>query len=160
MLNDRTRKTDRGKVPAPPLVRDYMSRAPVTMGRTQTLALARERMRTHDVRHLPVVEGGQLKGVLSQRDIYFAEASSRLNLDVVTVQEAMSSEAYSVSPDAPLIDVAAEMAEQKYGCAVVMQRRRVVGIFTTTDALRALVALNRAASTGRPESPAKTTKRR
>jgi acetoin utilization protein AcuB len=48
---------------------------------------------------------------------------------------------YCVSPDAPLVEVAREMAEHKYGSAVVVEGPKVVGVFTTTDALRALVAL-------------------
>jgi acetoin utilization protein AcuB len=47
---------------------------------------------------------------------------------------------YTVQPETPLLDVAAAMADHKYGCAVVTEGHHVVGIFTTVDALRALVA--------------------
>ena len=45
---------------------------------------------------------------------------------------------YAVTADVPLRDVAKEMADRKYGCAVVMQGTKVQGVFTTVDALRAL----------------------
>jgi len=53
----------------------------------------------------------------------------------------MSQNAYCVHPDARIDEVAKDMAEGNYGCAVVMSGDRVRGIFTTTDALRALSEL-------------------
>ena len=48
---------------------------------------------------------------------------------------------YSVAPDASLREVARTMAERKCGSAIVVEGERVVGVFTTTDALRALATL-------------------
>ena len=59
------------------------------------------------------------------------------------MREAMTSVVYSVAPDATLDEVAATMAEHKYGCAVVMQNQHVVGVFTTVDACQALAELLR-----------------
>jgi acetoin utilization protein AcuB len=56
----------------------------------------------------------------------------------VLVEDAMTSAPYTVSPDTPLDQVVAMMAEHKYGCAVVMQNHHLVGIFTTVDVCRAL----------------------
>jgi acetoin utilization protein AcuB len=122
------------------LVRDFMTAMPHTIGRKQTLAVAQERMRASGVRHLPVLEGGRLEGVLSQRDAYFVETLAGATPETVTVEEAMSIDVYTVTPKTPLLEVATAMADHKYGCAVVMEAQRVVGIFTTVDALRALVA--------------------
>jgi acetoin utilization protein AcuB len=102
--------------------------------------MAQEKMRVHDVRHLPVLEGGRLAGVLSQRDAYFIETLAGVDPAKVAVEEAMSVDVYSVSADTRLSEVATTMAEHKYGCAVVTEGSHVVGIFTTVDALRALVA--------------------
>jgi acetoin utilization protein AcuB len=57
------------------------------------------------------------------------------------VEQAMSSDVYSVSPDAPLDEVVGEMGQRKYGSAVVMQHEKVVGMFTTTDVCRAFSEL-------------------
>jgi CBS domain-containing protein len=59
----------------------------------------------------------------------------------VPVEDAMTSDVYLVSPDAPLGEVASAMAEHKYGCAVVMNGTHLAGIFTTVDALRTLIHL-------------------
>jgi acetoin utilization protein AcuB len=122
------------------LVRDFMTVAPHTIGRKQTLAVAQERMRAGGMRHLPVLEGGRLEGVLSQRDAYFIETLAGVTPEDVPVEEAMSIDVYTVTPETPLLEVATAMADHKYGCAVVMEGHHVVGIFTTIDALRALVA--------------------
>jgi CBS domain-containing protein len=118
-------------------VRDYMTTSPHFIGLTQTLAQAHKRMRELSVRHLPVLHGGVLRGILSERDIALVRA---LEVDPheVTVEEAMSSEPYTVSAEMPLSRVARAMAAHKYGCAVAMEAGQVYGILTTTDALRAL----------------------
>jgi acetoin utilization protein AcuB len=117
---------------------DAMTPQPWTIGRNQTLRTAHAMMRTHGIRHLPVLEHGQIVGVLSQRDLYFLETINGVDIESDDVNEAMSPDAYAVSPDTPLTEVASTMVERKLGCAVVLERDRVVGIFTTTDALRLL----------------------
>ena len=59
----------------------------------------------------------------------------------MTVAEAMSPEPYTVPPGAPIDAVAIDMARRKIGSAVVVNRGKVVGIFTTVDALRVLSGL-------------------
>ena len=123
---------------AMPTIRKYMTTSPHSIGRAQTLAVAHQVMRDHGFRHLPVLEGGKLVGVLTQRDLTLVEALRDVDPTKVTVEEAMTTDVYAVSPDAPLDEVASEMAEHKYGCTIVMQNAQVVGVFTTVDACRAL----------------------
>jgi CBS domain-containing protein len=119
-------------------IQDVMTQQPITIGRGESLATAHEMMRIHGCRHLPVLEHGELVGVLTQRDLYLLETIAGVDLTKDHVDEAMVTDAYAVPPDAPLDEVAGHMATQKYGCAVVIERGRVIGIFTTTDALRVL----------------------
>jgi acetoin utilization protein AcuB len=123
------------------LIRDFMSPTPHSIGRHQPLAVAHERMRASGIRHLPVLEGGKLVGLLSQRDAFFIETLRDVDPASVPVEDAMSVDVYITSPDAPLSDVAATMAEHKYGCAVVMDGAHLTGIFTTVDALIALARI-------------------
>ena len=102
---------------------------------------ARELMRTASVRHLVVMDGPRLAGVVSQRDLYLLEALPNAEPERATVEEAMDSEPYTVSPDASLEEVARYMWTQRCTSAVVVQGTEVVGIFTTTDALRALAEI-------------------
>jgi acetoin utilization protein AcuB len=121
-----------------PSVERFMTRSPHTVGQEQSLQTAHELMRRYDVRHLPVLHGGKLVGMLSQRDLHFIETLADVNPDEVTVSEAMSTDTYVVGPRASMRRVAEEMANQRYGSVVVMVKDEVVGILTTVDAMRAL----------------------
>jgi acetoin utilization protein AcuB len=129
------------KLPLQQPIRDFMTPAPHSIGRDQPLSIAHERMRGWGIRHLPVLEGGKLVGILSQRDALLIETLRDVDPAKVSVEEAMTSDVYLVSPDASLGEVASAMAEHKYGCAVVMNGAHLTGIFTTIDALRAMITL-------------------
>ncbi len=122
-------------------VAQFMTRSPWTIGVDQPLSLAHRMMRTNHVRHLPVLAGGKLVGMVTERDLAIIEASRRLDLDKATVEKAMCTEVHCVSSDASLVDVARRMAGDRYGSAVVIDGSAVIGIFTTVDALLALAHL-------------------
>ncbi len=124
-----------------PTIRMHMTAAPHGIGADQPLSLARQLMKKHDIRHLPVLSGGVLVGMLTERDLRVIETLRDVDPETLTVEEAMSSEVYSVSPDAALGEVVTTMAERKLGSAVIMERGQVVGIFTTVDACRTLASL-------------------
>lgn len=119
-------------------VRAFMTPMPHTVGVEQPLAVAREMMREHRIRHLPVLHGGQLVGVLSERDVALVAALPGVDVERLAVGEAMTPEPHVISPDSSLEWVATEMAQLKFGSLIVVEHSRVVGIFTTVDALRAL----------------------
>jgi acetoin utilization protein AcuB len=103
-------------------IADVMTSQPFTIGREQPVETAREMMRTLGVRHLPILERGELVGVLMSRDLERFETI----------------DAYAVAPETPLGAVAAEMLQRRHECAVVIERGRVAGIFTSSDALRVI----------------------
>lgn len=112
-----------------------------TIGHDQTLAAAHRMMNQHAIRHLPVLEGGKLVGILSLRDLHFIETLKDIDHEQVQVSEAMSQDVFAIGPRSSVRKVASEMAEHKYGCAVIIDRGHVAGIFTTVDALKALTSL-------------------
>jgi acetoin utilization protein AcuB len=120
-----------------PAIDRYMTTSPHSIGQEQPLIQAHKLMRAHHIRHLPVLHGGKLVGVLSERDLHIVETLRDVDPEKVLVEEAMTPSVYSVSPRAPLDEVVREMAEHKYGSAVVMDNNKVVGMFTTIDAMRA-----------------------
>jgi len=122
----------------PQTVREYMTESPVTIGPQVTMAAAHELMRERGVRHLPVMHGGKLIGMVTARDLALVASLADFDPKELSVDEAMSEDVYAVSPDAPLRIVTAEMAERKLGSAVVVQGEKVIGVFTVTDACRAL----------------------
>jgi acetoin utilization protein AcuB len=96
------------------------------------------------IRHLPVLHGGHLVGVVSDRDIAMVEALPGIDITRVKVEEAMAEEPYTVAMSARLADVATIMAERRIGTAIIVDGDdgdHAVGVFTTTDALRALARL-------------------
>lgn len=122
-------------------VQTFMSSCPQTIGADQTLSHAHALMREHGVRHLPVLHAGRLVGMLTQRDLALVETFKDVDPARIQVEEAMSQEVYTVAPETPLEEVAREMADKKYGSAVILEKGKVVGIFTTVDVCRALSAL-------------------
>lgn len=126
-----------------PQIQKYMTTTPHTVGVDQSLHQAHQMMREHNIRHLPVLSGGKLVGMLTQRDLAVIEGLKDVDPKKVSVEDAMSNEVFSVDPEAQLDDVVSEMAEKKYGSAVVVQNNKVVGIFTTVDLAVALAQLLR-----------------
>ena len=124
-----------------PTVSQYMTRSPHTVGLQQTIATAARMMLQHGIRHLPVLDGGVLRGVVSERDILLLEGLPGIDREKIRVDEAMSQRTYAVTPSTPLASVAREMAQHKYGAAVVMEGPLVIGVFTTVDACNALADL-------------------
>ena len=122
-------------------VRGAMSPTPHTIGSEQTLATAHALMRQHGVRHLPVLHGGKLLGIVSQRDLFFVESLKDVDPERVTVEEAMTQEPYVVDAETPLPEVVRTMAQSRYGAALVTEKSKVVGIFTAVDALHLLATL-------------------
>ncbi|WNG52947.1 CBS domain-containing protein [Archangium minus] len=118
-----------------------MTRTVHTIGTQSPLSEAHRLMNEHAIRHLPVLEGGKLVGVVSMRDLHLIETLKGVDPKEVAVEEAMSQEAYTVPPGTTLLEVARTMAMHKYGSAVIANKGRVEGIFTTVDALKALETL-------------------
>jgi acetoin utilization protein AcuB len=123
-----------------PTVKEFMTPSPLTIAPTQSLAEAHKVMREHQVRHLPVLDGGHVVGMVSQRDLFLVESLPGATPNEVQVEEAMVEDLFTVAPDAPIGEVVEQMIEKKLGSAIVREADgdKVLGVFTTIDALRAL----------------------
>lgn len=126
--------------PIPP-VQKFMTYQPHTIGSDQTLESAQKVMRELRVRHLPVLKGGDLIGMLTDRDINLVLSFESPTAAKMKVEEACSERPYTTSPNSPLDQVVAHMAEKKLGSAIITDNGKVVGIFTDVDAMRALAEL-------------------
>lgn len=124
-----------------PTVASYMTLNPYTVGADQTLAHASSIMNEFSIRHLPVLRGGQIVGMITQRDLALIEQFARVDPRDTNVEEAMSTSVYKVAPETRLDEVVSEMASKKYGSAIVAQNHKVVGILTTVDVCSALATV-------------------
>jgi CBS domain-containing protein len=128
-------------MPTPPSrqIQNHMTKALVVVEATHVVDEAALLMRRHDVRHLPVVDvKGRLAGIVSQRDLLLVQSIPGVDAREVAVSEAMSREVYCVQPDAAVEKIARAMAEKRYGACVIANKDKLLGLFTTTDALRLL----------------------
>lgn len=115
------------------LVREMMSRNVVSVRPEDSLVVARDRLRAHQIHHLLVMTNGEVTGVLSMRDLAG-------KADALSVAEVMSSEVASVDVDSSLRKAASLMIRSTTGCLPVTEGGKVVGIITTTDLMRVLNA--------------------
>jgi len=122
-------------------IADRMTDTPELIGKDQSMSHAHEIMREREIRHLPVMHGGKLVGLVSERDLHLIETLRDVDPSEIRVEEAMTQDVYAVSPETPLEEVVREMAERKIGSAVVVEGRKVVGVFTTVDALDTLAEI-------------------
>ena len=122
-------------------IAERMTKTPHLIGAEQSLKVAHDLMRKHQIRHLPVLHGGKLIGVVSERDLHLVETLHDVDPARVRVEEAMSQDVYAVTPKTPLKEVVREMAGRRLGSAVVVEGTHVIGVFTTVDALETLAGV-------------------
>jgi CBS domain-containing protein len=140
-------------------VSEVMQREVVTLAPGETLDLTQDLMSLGRVRHLPVLEGGRLVGMVSQRDLLEASLSKTLEFDAgsrraflrsVQAAEVMSRRVATIGPDTPLADAARRLVEHKIGCLVVVDGEGVLlGLVTDTDLLAAAYLTAEDDETGR-----------
>jgi len=130
------------------LVKDVMKTQLVTLNADSKLGFANDIMYLGRIRHLPVVKGETVAGILTQRDLYRASLTSILTnwkenkefLDSIKVSEVMTKNVITVSPDATIEEAAQIMIDKKVGgLPVVKEKNKLVGLITETDVLQYFV---------------------
>jgi acetoin utilization protein AcuB len=123
-----------------PQVIAFMTPFPHSIDIDAPLARARNMMREGHFRHLPVTCGGAIVGIVTDRDIKLLLGPDFGNPDEreLKVQDAYIDKPCVVPAATPVATVARIMAEHHIGSAIVTKNDKLVGIFTVTDACRAL----------------------
>ncbi len=130
------------------LVRDVMTHEVATLERNDRLSTADNVMRLGRIRHMPVLEDGNLVGLVTQRDLFrgallkalgYGSKAEQTMLDTLAVKEVMATDLVTIAPDATLQEAAQIMIERKIGCIPVVENEKLVGILTEGDFV-ALVA--------------------
>jgi acetoin utilization protein AcuB len=137
-------------------VKDAMTRNPITIDPDAPLATAMATMTERQVRHLPVVDDQErLVGMITDRDLRNAAFSPALaeylsrgaqrrlrglaeTFQDMRVRDAMTWGVVTTSPQAPLAQAAAIMAEGRFGSLPVVEGGKLIGLVTERDVLKAL----------------------
>lgn len=117
-----------------------MTRDVVTVAPTTPLAEALELLRSHRIRHLPVVDGARVVGILTDRDLRFAMGAGASE-EEGTVADVMVAPAITTPPETPVESAARTLIEHRIGCLPVVEDDALVGILTESDLLRGFVDL-------------------
>lgn len=139
------------------LVKERMSRPVITVPPDMPILDALNLLQKERIRRAPVVKGGKMVGIVSDKDLLNASPSDATSLSVweinylmskVQVEEVMTRDVLTITEDTPLEEAARIMADNKVGGLPIMRDGRVAGIITETDLFKILLELMGARETG------------
>jgi CBS domain-containing membrane protein len=126
-------------------VREIMTTNPHTLEADDVLDLADDLMSMARIRHIPILDGGELVGVVSQRDLFYSALVKALGVEqreqkdlmkTFRARDVMIQPVITIWQSATVTEAARLMAENKIGCLPVVEGKRLVGLVTETDILR------------------------
>ncbi|MBC8332962.1 MAG: CBS domain-containing protein [Anaerolineae bacterium] len=132
------------------LVGERMSHPVITIAPDLPITEAVNLMRKEHIRRTPVVKGGKLVGIVSDKDLLNASPSPATSLSIwemnyllskIKVEDVMTTEILSINVDTPVEEAARIMADNKIGGLPVMKDNRVVGMITETDLFKIFLEL-------------------
>jgi acetoin utilization protein AcuB len=130
------------------LVRKKMHKDLVTVTKDERMTVAKKVMKEKNIRHLPVVDGKKLIGLVTNMDIRKAEASPATSLEIrelhylldkLTVGEIMTRNVITISPDISIEEATTLLHDNKIGCLPVVEDGNLVGIITENDVMEILI---------------------
>jgi CBS domain-containing protein len=123
-------------------VKDVMVKEVATLDVNDELSLANDIMRLGRIRHLPVVDGPMLVGIISERDLFRSSLAQALGygteatrdlMKTLHIKDVMVPGVVTISPETELCEATKIMVERKIGCLPVVDKDRLVGLITETD---------------------------
>lgn len=118
---------------------------------TDSLAKAERLFKEKKIRHIPVMNGNKIIGMLSYTDLLKISIAETLDenedvidvtvYDVFTIQQVMAKNLVCISPDTTIKQAAEILANREFHALPVTEKGILIGILTTTDLIRYLVNL-------------------
>ncbi len=130
------------------LVKNYMKRDPITVKKDDSFRYALKLIRKEGIKHLPVLDGKKLVGIVTDRDLRQAAPSPATTLEVhelnyllerLKIEAIMTKKVITARPETNLRDAAKLLLTHKIGCLPVVEHDELVGIITEGDILRAYI---------------------
>ena len=122
-------------------VRECMSHLPAETDRGEPLSEVVRHMRDRRCHHVPVMDGPRLYGILSREDLHELALRGGTSTEDLVAGDVCTRDLLTVNPMTPIVEVAQAMIDRQVGSALVSDGDVLVGIFTSTDALRLIAEL-------------------
>ncbi|WP_433834577.1 CBS domain-containing protein [Flavobacterium anhuiense] len=122
-----------------------MTKTVITANEKDDLKTVVEKLRSHTIRHIPVVKGKEVIGIISRTDINRLtfgalfegqENADEAILEMLTIAQVMTSKPKTVSPDTIIRDLAAIFVKEDFHALPVVDNGELKGIVTTTDVVK------------------------
>jgi acetoin utilization protein AcuB len=132
------------------LVRDIMTRELTTLQETEFLLDATLIFSRASCRHVPILRGKRLVGIVTERDLKHYSPSILLGIPAdeynrlmatTSLSKIMTRDMITIQPDQPVYEAAQILYDRRIGCLPVVEDGELTGIVTTTDMLRLLCTL-------------------
>jgi len=123
-------------------VEEFTTPTPITVSKETSIIDIKNLMSKQGIRHVPVVQDNSPIGIISDRDVLLAIRIDN-ETDKLTAKEVMTTEPYTVTPEISLEEVVFEMSKGRFSSAIVQYETGEIGLFTSTDALNALIEILR-----------------
>jgi len=129
-------------------VSDWMTKKVMTVAPGDSISEAARISKEKKIKHIPVISGQKLKGIISDRDIKDYVPSKATSLDVyelhyllakTRVKEIMKKDIFTTTPETPIEEAAMIMHDNNIGCLPVVEKGRLTGIISDRDIFRVLV---------------------
>lgn len=125
-------------------VEEFTTPNPIVADEETHLNELLQKMKQHEIRHIPIVREKQVVGIVSDRDLHIASALNPSNEKTILAKNIMSTDPFTMPSSATLDEVAYEMSKQKIGSTIINDENgEFLGLFTSTDALNALIEIIR-----------------
>lgn len=132
------------------LVHERMKHPVITIPHDLPIIDALNLMKREQIRRVPVIQDGELVGIVSEKDLLNASPSSATSLSIyeinyliskIKVSEVMHKDVFTVAEDTPIEEAARIMADNKIGGLLVTRGEAIVGIITETDLFKILLEM-------------------
>jgi acetoin utilization protein AcuB len=129
-------------------VSDWMTAKVLTLAPDDYLSDAIALMKENCIKHVPIVKGGKLKGIISDRDIKEYTPSKATSLDIyelhyllakTKIRDILHADVLTTTSDTPVEEAAMALFDKSIGCLPVVDKGKLVGIISDRDIFRALV---------------------